>query len=165
MSFFHLFQKSTPIVRVLGNITLLALVIVASIQFTHFLYVGDKSHFIRLIGTPRILNIETLEPQHVFHPADSLALEYTFEKREIGCYAEYQIIIIGPVDIQLPTRKSQFIGKRGTIATLRARVLVNLPHNIPVGTYRVELTVFPVCDGVPRDAFGITNPIPTFQVL
>lgn len=164
MNFFNLFENSAPPVKFFGNLIMVALIVLTTIQFTTYVYEGDRSDFIEFSSPPRILNIDTFMEQHTFHRGDSFVLEYNIIKHEIGCYAEYQNVLSGPVDYQLPTRKSQFIGKRGTTSRNQASILVDLPRNIPKGVYKIQLAVFPVCDGVPRDAFRLSNPTPTIAI-
>jgi hypothetical protein len=135
---------------------------VSIVYGTSLFYVGDRSSFLRIVGTPKVLQVDPLVESSVFHRGDGIILEYTFEKHEVGCYADYQTILVGPASIQLPMRRSQFIGDRGTVSVNTVRIYAELPQHMPLGTYDAHISVFPICDGVPRDAFRL--PIPKLSI-
>jgi len=161
---FNLFKNSSPMVRNLGNIIMFALVVTIAAQATTYFYDGDRRDFLAFSSAPKVLSSDTLEPAHNFVPGDAMVLEYNLIKKEVGCHADYQNVLVGPVDYQFPTRKSQFLGQRGTSSRVTARVLLQLPDHLPKGVYQVQLAVFPTCDGIPRDAFRMGNPTPTIAV-
>lgn len=154
---FSFFTHSSLFVRVVGNLTLLALVIIVATKVSLSWYESDKSEFIKFTSPPVISNGTTLEPQTTFAPGDSFAIEYHFTKYEIGCFAEYINFVNGPVSIQFPGRKSRFLDPRGSSTDLSVNVLLTLPTQMPAGTYDVQLVVYPTCDGISRDAFIVSG--------
>ena len=133
------------------------------VQVTNYFYEHDKSEFLEFSSSPKILNTEFQET-HTVEQGGGFIIEYNLIKHEIGCFAEYQNTLVGPVSWQMPPRKSQFIGDRGTVSRNVTRIFSQIPEKLPKGIYQVQLAVFPICDGVPRDAFRMANPTPTIVI-
>lgn len=152
-----MFKDSPLFIRVMLNLLLAFLIIFSTLYFSQIFYESDKSDFIKLVKEPKVLETNNLTPSFHFTRGDGLIIEYVFEKKEIGCFADYQNILVGPVNIQLSSRRSQFIGKRGTVSINTIKAFAELPKTMPKGKYNIQMVVFPVCDGVPRDAFIITS--------
>lgn len=158
-----MFRDSIWPIRILGNLILTALVLSLVVWSANLFYEYDKSEFLEFSSSPKILNTEFQET-HTVEQGGGFIIEYNLIKYEIGCYAEYQNTLVGPVSWQMPTRKSQFIRERGTVNRNQLRLFVEIPKTLPKGIYQIQLVVFPVCDGIPRDAFRLSNPTPTIRV-
>ena len=162
---FHLFDNSSTLVRVLGNLTIISVAVIFAVQLSLSVYERDKSDFIEYTSPPTIMDPISLETRLNFSPGNSFVVEYHVKKYEIGCFAEYITFANGPVSIQFPARKSQFLGQRGTSSENNLRVLLELPTQIPKGEYEIQLVVYPTCDGIQRDAFTLDDGQTKIRVL
>lgn len=159
-----MFEDSSNPVRWLGNGILFALLGVSIIYGTSLFYDPDRSDFIRLNYPPRILSSENLEPTDHFRRGEGMVMEYDVTKFEIGCYAEYTHTFSGPVSFQISTGKSRAIGSRGQVQEFVLKSYMEIPKHVPVGDYKVQLAVFPTCDGYPRDPFVVLDPAPVIHI-
>lgn len=160
-----MFKDSSRPVRILGNlIMLLTAVLLFAHFYTSMTFQYDRSDFIEFGTMPQTLSAKTLEAEHKFHAGEGFILRNTLVKHEVGCFAEYQTNLIGPVNIQLPVRRSSIIGQRGITTSATVNAFHDLPANAPKGWYRIQVIAFPICDGVPRDPFIIKGSSALIQV-
>lgn len=152
------------IAKYFGLVAFFVLLTIAILYIASLFYSYSRSDFIRLNYPPRILNSDTLTPANVFKRGDGLVMEYDITKFEIGCYAEYTHTFTGPVSFQIVTGKSRNIGKRGDFMDFVLKTYMEIPAHVPPGAYKVQIAVFPTCNGIPRDPFVFLDPAPVIWV-
>lgn len=160
-----MFRDSPFIVRLAGNAIITLLLAVCVIWGTTIFYDYDKSDFLKLMRPPQLYSAKNInEPIHALRPGDALVIKYDIEKHEIGCFAEYVYTFSGPVGFSHSAGKSRNIGHRGEIQHFTIKGFIPIPETLPTGIYKIQLNVFPICDGVPRDPFSVFKPQPLVQV-
>jgi len=150
-----MFRESNPLFRFAANMVIAMILVMGMANLGGYFYEADKSEFIVMDEIPTIQSAKDWKPAYKFHPGEAILIENKATKHEIGCYADYQFTMTGPVSYSVQIGKSRNIMPRGTTHKFVMKSFLPIPHTLPTGVYQIQLIVFPICDGIPRDPFNI----------